>query len=340
MIRLGARCRVLGAAKLVVAASLLAVSGGCSHGVPAPKSVPAALSGSISREFAANAREAGPGGDYHVGSGRAVERTPRREPAARLSQSPIGRHALQVASEEDYTVRIVAPGTSCSGALISDRLVLTAHHCVAVRDREGRIESRDMSPSLLSVELGSGHFPWAEVEVSAIVAPSCGYQAGAGDLALLVLARRMRGVQTITPNLDREPQLGDEVSHLGFGRCALSEDGIYLKRRASGTVDQVSGLGFRVNAPLCPGDSGGPVIDQKSGALIGVVSAGAMDGDERTPDRVQFARLDAFRGLFANASRLLAGTASSELPPVDCPAVQETLRDRDGKTKTRSGALR
>jgi V8-like Glu-specific endopeptidase len=254
--------------------------------------------------------------------GRATNRyTEAPHPKSQLGKvAGLGFSSLQVERDDDYVVRIVTPTISCTGTLIAEQLVLTAHHCVALRNGAGRILPADLAPQRLTVEFGSGHFPWAEVKVKAIIAPSCGYAAGAGDLAILVLQRPMRGVATLPPSLDREPKLGDRVAHVGFGRCALSEDGIYLKHRAPGQVDLVSRTGFRTNVPLCPGDSGGPVLDRQSGALAGVVSAGAMDGDEHTPDRVEFARLDPFRGLFANAERVAAGFALSELPPIDCPS--------------------
>lgn len=244
--------------------------------------------------------------------------------AAQLSKNrqPIGKTTLALGGDEDFVVRIVAPVTTCSGALIAEDLVLTAHHCVSVRDGTGRPLPADLDPEQLTVELGSGHFPWAEMPVKTIVSPGCGHAAGVGDLAILVLPRRLHGVRYVSPALDREPQNGDEVSHIGFGRCALSEDGIYQKHRAAGRVDLVTKTGFRVNVPLCPGDSGGPALLHASRVLVGVVSAGAMDGNETSPDRVEFTRLDQFRSLFANAARVAAGTPLSELPPIDCPVAQ------------------
>ncbi len=250
-------------------------------------------------------------------------------------RQPIGRSTLSLGGEEDFVVRIVAPATTCSGTLIAEDLVLTAHHCISVRDGKGRMLPADLDPEQLTVELGSGHFPWAELPVKAIVSPACGHAAGLGDLAILVLPKRLRGVRHVQPALDREPQTGDEVSHIGFGRCALSEDGVYLKHRASGRVDLVTKSSFRVNVPLCPGDSGGPVMLDASRVLIGVVSAGAMDGNEATPDRVEFTRLDQFRNLFANAARVAAGTPMSELPPVDC-----TLAQSESESNAASKTLR
>lgn len=246
----------------------------------------------------------------------AVNRIDPREP----HQSASIRRPFELSTGEDYVVRIVAPGTSCSGTLIAEQIVLTAHHCVALRNGAGKILPADLAPERLTVELGSGHFPWAEVPVRAIVAPTCGFAAGQGDIALLILERKLHGALTLAPALDVEPTRNADIAHLGFGRCALSEDGIYLKRRLASRIDLVGKTYFRALAPLCPGDSGGPVVDQRSGALIGVVSAGAMDGDEQTPDRIEFARLDPFRSLFSNVERVLQGIPMSELPPVDCPA--------------------
>jgi V8-like Glu-specific endopeptidase len=253
------------------------------------------------------------------------------------ARQAIGKSALVLGGEEDFVVRIVAPATTCSGTLIAEDRVLTAHHCVSVRDGKGRMLPADLDPEQLTVELGSGHFPWAELRVRAIVSPGCGHAAGTGDLAILILPKRLRGVRTIQPALDREPQTGDEVSHIGFGRCALSEDGIYLKHRAAGRVDLVTKMGFRGNVPLCPGDSGGPVLLHATDTLVGVVSAGAMDGDEATADRVEFSRIDQFRSLFANAARVAAGTPMSELPPVDCPFAQQ---DSDATPVTTKSAKR
>ena len=91
---------------------------------------------------------------------------------------------------DDYVVRVVAGDVTCSGTLIHDDRVLTAHHCVAKRNRVGVALGMDRDPATIRVELGGDYLPWDEVGVRAVVAPPCGYDAGQGDIAILVLERR------------------------------------------------------------------------------------------------------------------------------------------------------
>ncbi|HWZ87685.1 MAG TPA: trypsin-like serine protease, partial [Polyangiaceae bacterium] len=132
-----------------------------------------------------------------------------------------------IANEDDYVVRIVVGSVTCSGALIRDDRVLTAHHCVAARDGKGNPLSHDVSPESVRVELGGDYLPWGEVGVRAVLAPTCGYVSGDGDLAVLILERRLIGVATRPTRLDAPPNKHDEIEPIGFGRCALSGDGIH-----------------------------------------------------------------------------------------------------------------
>jgi hypothetical protein len=223
-----------------------------------------------------------------------------------------------LASEDDYVVRIVVGSVTCSGALIRDDRVLTAHHCVAARDGKGHPLDHDVSPESVRVELGGDYLPWGEVGVRAVLAPSCGYVSGDGDLAVLVLERRLIGIATRPARLEAPPTKHDEIEPIGFGRCALSADGIHRKHRLGGAIELVSEGRFRLAAAICPGDSGGPAVSIKGGEILGVISASAMDGDEHTRDRSEFVRVDRWRPLFAYAQLVSSGTSPSEIPPIEC----------------------
>lgn len=226
---------------------------------------------------------------------------------------------FEFANEDDYVVRVVSGETTCSGTLIASNQVLTAHHCVSARSSSGAILADNCDPALLRIELGGGYLPWGEVGVRAIVAPPCGFGAGVGDLAILVLDRDLTGVPTLPPELDRAPSLGLTVHPVGFGFCSATDDGIRKRARTGGQIDALRADRFRLDASICPGDSGGPALS-RAGELIGVISAAVMDGSASTVGRSEFTRLDHWRPAFANARMIAEGASPAELPPIaGCP---------------------
>lgn len=222
-----------------------------------------------------------------------------------------------LSTKDDYVVRLVVGSVTCSGALIEDDRVLTAHHCVSRRSRHGEMLPSHVEPEEIRVELGGEDLPWGEASVRAIVTPTCGHAAGDGDVAVLVLDRRLIGMETRPARIDSGPILKESIEPIGFGRCALSSDALHRRKRPATLVDTVSESRFRADASICPGDSGGPVMS-KSGEIVGVISAAVMDANEATAGRAEFTRLDRFRALFARAEAVAQGQSLAELPPVDC----------------------
>ena len=240
-------------------------------------------------------------------------------PAAQQSDNP--DRPLELTSpfmagvNKDAIVRLVAGSVTCSGTLIGDDLVLTAHHCVSERDVNGRVLEQDVAPEDVSIELGGSHLPWAEVGVRAIVSPDCGYERGYGDIAILVLSRKLVGVPTMVPRIDNPPPpKGETVYPWGYGRCALTRDAVHLVSRDSKPIDSLYRDEFLGQAAICPGDSGGPVLDARR-EIVGVVSSSVMDGDAATRATSYFARIDRFAVLFSAAKEIAAGASPAELPP-------------------------
>lgn len=226
--------------------------------------------------------------------------------------------SIVLAEEEDFVVRVVAGEVTCSGALIDDDKVLTAHHCMAKRSRSGEMLSKDVAPETVKVELGGDHFAWGEVGVRAIVTPTCGHAAGEGDIAILVLERSLVGVATRSPRLDKPPVAGLAIEPVGFGRCVHTSNVIRRTARKGGNVDHIAHTRFQTMASICPGDSGGPALDAKTGEIVGVISASVMDASESTLGRSEFTRLDSWRQLFSHAQMISEGMSPSELPPIEC----------------------
>jgi hypothetical protein len=233
----------------------------------------------------------------------------------RLLQQPFA-----LAVPEDAIVRIVGPVMTCTGTVIQDDLILTAHHCLVERGPNGEFTKNNLEPSQIKVELGGDYFAWGEVNVRHIVAPPCGEAGGAGDIAVLVLTRKLVGLSTMLPRLDAPPKVGEEVSPVGFGRCALSPDAIRRKDRDGGAIRALTSETLHVDASICPGDSGGPVFAKGTRQIVGVVSLSAMDHDEHTRGPSVMARVDAYRRVFEHASLIADGMAPNELPPLECSA--------------------
>lgn len=226
---------------------------------------------------------------------------------------------FELATPEDAIVRITADVT-CTGTLIADDRVLTAHHCVVARDAAGHALDHDKRPHELTIELGGDYLPWGEVTVRAVVAPDCGYVSGDGDIAILVLSRHLIGIPTVPIRLEGEPRKSEDLRVYGFGRCALSRDAIHRVPRTSSPLQGIEPGHLVATAAICPGDSGGPVYGEK-GEIIGVVSASVMDGDEVTPGLSYFTRVDVWPQLFSAAHEIANGASPSELPPYgDCRA--------------------
>ena len=209
---------------------------------------------------------------------------------------------------------------TCTGTVIDDDLILTAHHCLVERGPRGEFTKRLIPEDGIRVELGGDYFAWGEVGVRHVVAPPCGEGGGAGDVAVLVLKRKLIGLSAMTPRLDAPPRIGEVAYPVGFGRCALSSDAIRRKDRDGGPVRALSAETLHMDAAICPGDSGGPVFARGTREIIGVVSLSAMDHDESTRGASVMARIDAYRLVFAHAQQIANGTSPNELPPLECAA--------------------
>ena len=225
---------------------------------------------------------------------------------------------LALAQAEDAIVRIVGPETTCSGTLIDEDLVLTAHHCLVKLGSHSSYTSELLDPKKVVVELGGDYLPWGNIAVSAIVAPPCGEGGGDGDVAIVVLARKLIGITPYSVRLDAPPRVGETLDPAGFGRCGMTPDGIRRVVREGGTVDNVGPGSVWMQASICPGDSGGPVFSRGSHQVVGVVSLSAMDGDARTRNPSVMARVDSMRPLFAQARDIADGKSKNELPPLSC----------------------
>ena len=127
---------------------------------------------------------------------------------------------------------------------------------------------------------------------------------------------------------------GDQVVVYGFPLVgALSEAG----NLTTGTLSALSGLGndsryIQISAPVQPGNSGGPLVDDK-GNVIGVVTSklNAIRVAEATgdiPQNVNFAIKDVVAKSFLQAHDIPFAEGGSDGPSLTAADIGDVLREK------------
>ena len=178
-------------------------------------------------------------------------------------------------------------GQRCSGVLIGRELVATGKHCIMERTGEG---DRRLSVEGFTVSFGpdtSRTEPRGVAAAAWVGAPDAlsiddAVEAGE-DVAVLRLAEPAPSDETVHPlALDFMPTNEQPVRIAGFGLTDVrsGENGVRTVGTAKITgFDAATGIVQLEGAAACLGDSGGPVFDAETGAVLGIIGAfGTADG--------------------------------------------------------------
>jgi hypothetical protein len=226
--------------------------------------------------------------------------------------------------DDDPAVVAIVSGSSalCAGALVASDTVLTTRSCVSTTagwlrcpaplTAQGQLPLRSarslgVRPSLAAL---------SPISVRSIVVPAGGDLCSA-DLAILFLDSPVAGILPLTVHRSAIAQ-GDHVRTLELASAgALVRDHV--------TVLASTATELRLGEAGCQSGCGGPVLDEPSGEIVGILSR-PDDADEASSHSDVAMRTDAFAswidGALTQSTRVAAGTAlrKTKKGPIDLGA--------------------
>lgn len=219
-------------------------------------------------------------------------------------------HPLAGSKQERALVHIHGPNDlTCSGVMLSPRVVATAQRCLRGEPKGFHEIAADRE---YRIEIASSALTWTSRRPKYAVLPNCKWHEL--DVGILVLSEPAPWVVGL--KVASAPGTGAKVQALGFGHCAGQKESIKERR---GTVRNRDSEAVVIDVPLCKGDTGGAVVDGLDGDIIGVISH--RDDPEGSPLRTTtIARLDTTeaRELLAQAMQLAGGADAAKLAGVTC----------------------
>lgn len=180
-----------------------------------------------------------------------------------------------------HVVLIVGGRTLCTGVAIAPDLVLTAAHCVLANGKYQLVTFEGRRSTVKDVSNVSPH-------------PQFSPRADTPDLAVVKLAAQTAAKLVPAAFSERRapPSVGDRFIVAGFGVAVQGDRKTAGKLRAATLIatDRPNSqllslvdpkkLGDSAGLGVCNGDSGGPVLDERDRALVGIVSwSGRTDGE-------------------------------------------------------------
>jgi len=233
--------------------------------------------------------------------------TPETGKTATVS-SPVINGVFDDGTTHDMVVQIatdVGGGRSaaCTGTMITNMVIVTARHCISRVDDYTKAVYEDYDPAKMSVWLGNDPRGSPDGTVAKTV-HNTATNLYDNDIALVVLTKPIG--KLIAPiRLAAPPTKLELVTVVGYGLTTAdtgTSTGFHKRNKRDGlriqAVGPSSSYGIGANEivmgeSICSGDSGGPVFDSASGALLAVTSRGG-NGSKPTSTQPYLACVGSF----------------------------------------------
>ncbi len=170
---------------------------------------------------------------------------------------------------------------SCTAALISPHVVLTARHCLVDERTDALIPPRQLRLYVGRDRSSFSPTYYTPMATRIIPGSSNAIGVGAEDLGLMILASPPSETPLTISQEDYTLMNGMSFTAIGYGEIPSGSAG--RKYRATGMVTGTFGGYLMVNNVICQGDSGGPMIGP-DGNVWGVVSYGQGTAPGVPPD--------------------------------------------------------
>ena len=226
--------------------------------------------------------------------------------------------------------------TICSGSLIAPNVVLTARHCVSTQTATA-VTCDQNGVSATPPDFGADQ-PLTSISIYTGPAAALGGAPAATakavfhppgdtlcnlDVALVVLDQSIPIAEPLRVRLAGAATAGESVRAVGYGQndqgapvgTRFRKDSVAVLAVGSTVSASQTPLGsseFEVGESICEGDSGGPAVDEMTGAIVGIVSRGGACTD--TTGHI-YTSVASFTSIFQQAFALAGGAPIGENEP-------------------------